>query len=137
MEKGLNLAGRILLAVIFILSGLGKISGYAVTAALMTTKGIPGALLPLVILLELGGGIAIVLGFQTRLVALALAGFCLISGALFHFEPGNQGQMINFLKNLAIAGGFLMLAQVGAPWLSIDAMRARKRRDRKDAGLAL
>ena len=137
MDKGLNLAGRILLAVIFILSGFGKISGYAVTAAFMTTKGIPGALLPLVILLELGGGIAIVLGFQTRLVALALAGFCLVSGALFHFEPGNQMQMINFLKNLAIAGGFLVLAQTGAPWLSIDAMWARKRRDRKDAGLAL
>lgn len=126
MDKWLNLAGRILLAVIFIVAGFGKITGYAGTAAYMASKGVPGALLPLVILLELGGGIAIVLGFQTRIVALVLAAFCVVAGVIFHFEPGNQGQMINFMKNIAIAGGFLVLAQVGAPWLSVDAMRRRK-----------
>jgi putative oxidoreductase len=126
MDKWLNLAGRILLAVIFIVSGFGKITGYAGTAAYMASKGVPGALLPLVILLELGGGIAIVLGFQTRIAALALAAFCVVAAAIFHFEPGNQGQMINFMKNLAMAGGFLVLAQAGAPWLSVDAMRKRK-----------
>jgi putative oxidoreductase len=128
MEKWLNLAGRILLAVMFIISGYGKIAGYAGTSAYMASKGVPGALLPLVILLELGGGIAIVLGFQTRIVAFLLAGFCIVSGVIFHFEPGNQGQMINFMKNIAIAGGFLVLMQAGAPWLSIDAMLARKRK---------
>ena len=126
MDKWLNLVGRILLAVIFIVAGFGKITGYAGTAAYMASKGIPGALLPLVIALELGGGIAIVLGFQTRIVALALAAFCIVSAAIFHFEPGNQGQMINFMKNFAMAGGFLVLAQVGAPWMSIDAMRGKK-----------
>ena len=126
MDKWLNLVGRILLAVIFIVAGFGKITGYTGTAAYMASKGIPGALLPLVIALELGGGIAIVLGFQTRIVALALAAFCIVSAAIFHFEPGNQGQMINFMKNFAMAGGFLVLAQVGAPWMSIDAMRGKK-----------
>lgn len=126
MDKWLNLVGRILLAVIFIVAGFGKITGYTGTAAYMASKGIPGALLPLVIALELGGGIAIVLGFQTRIVALALAAFCIVSAAIFHFEPGNQGQMINFMKNFAMAGGFLVLAQVGAPWMSIDAIRGKK-----------
>ena len=126
MDKWLNLVGRILLAVIFIVAGFGKITGYTGTAAYMASKGIPGALLPLVIALELGGGIAIVLGFQTRIVALAFAAFCIASAAIFHFEPGNQGQMINFMKNFAMAGGFLVLAQVGAPWMSIDAMRGKK-----------
>ena len=126
MDKWLNLVGRILLAVIFIVAGFGKITGYAGTAAYMASKGVPGALLPLVIALELGGGIAIVLGFQTRIVALAFAAFCIVSAAIFHFEPGNQGQMINFMKNFAMAGGFLVLAQVGAPWMSIDAMRGKK-----------
>jgi putative oxidoreductase len=128
MDKWLNLAGRILLSVIFIISGYGKIGGYAATAAMMASKGIPGELLPLVILLELGGGIAIVLGFQTRLVALALALFCIVSGVIFHFQPGVQAQMINFMKNIGLAGGFLVLAQAGAPWLSIDAWRASKPR---------
>ena len=126
MDKWLNLVGRILLAMIFIVAGFGKITGYAGTAAYMASKGVPGALLPLVIALELGGGIAIVLGFQTRIVALAFAAFCIVSAAIFHFEPGNQGQMINFMKNFAMAGGFLVLAQVGAPWMSIDAMRGKK-----------
>jgi putative oxidoreductase len=126
MDKCLNLAGRLLLAQIFIIAGFGKIAGYAGTAAYMASKGVPGALLPLVILLELGGGLAIAAGFQTRLVALALAGFSVVSAVIFHFEPGNQGQMINFMKNLSMAGGFLVLAQVGAPWLSIDAMRRKK-----------
>lgn len=127
MDKFLNLAGRILLAVIFIVSGFNKITGYDATAAMMASKGIPGALLPLVILLELGGGIALVVGFQTRLVAFALAVFCVVSGFMFHFQPGNQMQMISLMKNIAMAGGFLILAQVGAPWLSIDAARKRRR----------
>lgn len=124
MDKILNVAGRVLLAHIFILSGYGKIAGYAGTQAYMASKGVPGEMLPLVILLELGGGLAILAGFMTRWVALAFALFCVASGILFHFHPGDQGQMINFMKNLAMAGGFLVLAQVGAPYFSIDAMRS-------------
>lgn len=124
MDQFLNVAGRVLLAHIFILSGYGKIAGYAGTQAYMASKGVPGEMLPLVILLELGGGLAILAGFMTRWAALALALFCVASGILFHFQPGNQAQMINFMKNLAMAGGFLVLAQAGAPYLSIDALRS-------------
>lgn len=124
MDRLLNLAARILLAHIFVVSGYGKIAGYAGTQAYMASKGMPGELLPLVILLELGGGIAIVMGFMTRWTALALAVFCVLSGLLFHFDLANQGQTINLMKNFAMAGGFLLLAQTGAPYLSIDALRS-------------
>lgn len=124
MDRLLNLAARILLAHIFVVSGYGKIAGYAGTQAYMASKGMPGELLPLVILLELGGGIAIVIGFMTRWTALALALFCIASGLMFHWDLANQGQTINLMKNLAMAGGFLVLAQAGAPYLSIDALRS-------------
>lgn len=123
MDKVLNLAGRILLANIFLISGFGKVGAYAGTQAYMAAKGVPGGLLPLVILLELGGGLAIVAGFMTRWVALALALFCVASAFLFHFDFGNQMQAINFMKNFSMAGGFLLLAQAGAPAWSIDALR--------------
>jgi putative oxidoreductase len=123
MEKLLNVAGRLLLAHIFIISGYGKVVSYAGTQAYMASQGVPGALLPLVILAELGGGIAIAAGFMARWVALALALFCIASGLLFHLDLSNQGQTINLMKNFAMAGGFLVLAQVGAPYLSIDALR--------------
>ena len=125
MDRLLNVAGRILLAHIFIISGFGKIAGFAGTQAYMASKGVPGELLPLVILLELGGGIAIVAGFMTRWVALALALFCIASGLMFHLDLANQGQTINLMKNFAMAGGFLLLAQAGAPYLSIDALRKK------------
>ncbi len=125
MDRFLNVAGRILLAHIFILSGYGKIAGYAGTQAYMAAKGVPGELLPLVILLELGGGLAVLAGFMTRWVSLALALFCIASALLFHLDLGNQGQTINLMKNFSMAGGFLLLAQVGAPYFSIDATRKR------------
>ena len=121
-----TLAGRILLALIFILSGYGKISGYAGTVGYMEKVGVPGVLLPLVILTELGGGLCILFGFQTRLLAIAMAGFTLLAAVLFHFQAGDQGQMVNFMKNLAIAGGFLVLLANGAGAWSVDAMIGRK-----------
>lgn len=124
MDGFLNLAGRILLAHIFIISGYGKIAGYAGTQAYMVSKGVPGDLLPLAILLELGGGIAIIAGFMTRWTALALALFCVVSGLLFHWDLGDRGQTINLMKNFALAGGLLLLAQAGAPFLSIDSLRS-------------
>ena len=120
-----ELGGRILIATIFILSGFTKITGYAGTQGYMEAMGVPGALLPLVIVTELGGGLLVVLGLWTRLAALALAGFSLLSAVLFHASFADQVQMIMFLKNFAIAGGFLFLVAHGpGPW-SIDARRAR------------
>jgi putative oxidoreductase len=120
-----SLVGRILIALIFILSGVTKITGYAGTQGYMESMGVPGALLPVVIVTELGGGILVMLGLWTRLAALALAGFCILAAVLFHANFSDQIQMIMFLKNLAIAGGFLTLFAQGAGALSLDARRAR------------
>ncbi len=121
--KSTELAGRILLASLFLLSGVGKLGAYAGTQAYMASAGVPGFLLPLVLLTEIGGGLAIVLGFQTRLVAILLAGFSIVSALLFHKNLQDQIQMIMFLKNFSIAGGFLLLAARGAGPYSIDARR--------------
>ncbi|WP_293390950.1 DoxX family protein [Nevskia sp.] len=118
-----ELAGRILLALMFLLAGISKITGYAGTAGYMASAGVPGALLPLVIALEVGGALAIIVGFQTRLVALALAGFSVVAAALFHSNFADQMQMTLFLKNVSVAGGFLILAANGPGALSLDAKR--------------
>ena len=120
MATLLNLAARLLLAQIFLLSGIGKISAYASTQAYMAAAGVPGILLPLVIILEIGGALALILGFQTRLVALLMAGFSLATGLLFHTHFADPTQQIMFMKNLAIAGGFLLLVQHGASAPSLD-----------------
>ena len=119
-----DLAGRILLAAIFLISGISKIGGYAGTQGYMEAMGVPGVLLPLVIALEVAGAIAIILGWQTRFFAFLLAGFSLASALLFHRALGDQMQFILFLKNLAIAGGFLVLVARGAGEWSLDARRS-------------
>lgn len=115
-----DLLGRILIAVLFLASGLGKIGGYAGTQAYMASMGVPGALLPLVILTEAGGAIAIILGWKTRWAALALAGFCLLTATLFHLNFADKGQMTSFMKDIALAGGFLILFAHGAGAWSLD-----------------
>jgi len=120
MQDVTNFVGRILLAVIFVLSGFQKLTHYSGAQQYLQQLGLPGMLLPLVILLELGGGIALVLGAYTRIVAVALAGFCLLTAIKVHYQPGDQMQMINFMKNLAMAGGFLILAAYGAGKMSLD-----------------
>ncbi len=124
MNQAFNLAGRILLAQLFIISGFSKIGGYAGTQAYMASVGLPGALLPLAIALEVLGGLALIAGFRTRWVALALAGFSVVSALAFHTHFGDPMQFINFMKNLAIAGGLLLLAQAGAQGFSIERTRA-------------
>ncbi len=119
-----SLAGRVLIAAIFLLSGFSKITGYDGTVAYMQSQGVPGGLLPLVIAAELGGGLLIVLGLWTRVVALGLAGFTLLAALLFHAQAGDPMQQIMLLKNVAIAGGFLFLLANGAGAWSLDARRA-------------
>jgi len=116
--------GRVLISLIFILSGVGKISGYSGTQAYMESMGVPGMLLPLVIALEVLGGLAIVAGWQTRVVAFLLAGFCIASAVLFHGNIGDSTQQIQFLKNLGLAGGFLFLVAHGAGAWSLDNRRS-------------
>jgi putative oxidoreductase len=112
--------GRILISLMFVTSGLSKISGYAGTQGYMEAMGVPGALLPLVIAVEVLGGLAVILGWHTRIAAFLLAGFSLLSALLFHANFGDQMQMIMFMKNIAIAGGFLMIVSQGAGAYSLD-----------------
>ena len=119
----LKLAGRVLLAVMFIQAGIGKIFGYAGTAEHMTENGVPAFLLPLVVLTELGGGLCVLLGLWTRYAAIALAGFTVLAGIIFHYQPGDMMQMINFMKNITIAGGFLVLAGAGPGAYALDNRR--------------
>ena len=108
---------RILLAYIFIVAGWGKLVGYDATLAYMQAMNVPGALLPITILLELGGGIALVLGLQTRVIAGLLAGFSVVTAFIFH---GAAEDAVNFMKNFAMAGGFLVLLVQGAGRFSLD-----------------
>lgn len=127
LQNSATLAGRILLASIFLAAGLGKLgAGYAGTQAYMASQGVPGALLPLVIALEIGGAALLIAGWWTRLSALALAGFTLVAAALFHANFAEPMQQILFLKNVAIAGGFLVLAAYGAGGWSLDARLAKQ-----------
>jgi putative oxidoreductase len=115
-----ELSGRSLLALLFLLSGVGKLGAYGATAAYMSSQGVPGALLPVVIATELLGAIAIILGWNTRIVAFLLAGFSLLTALTFHNNFADQIQMVMFLKNVSIAGAFLLLVANGAGPLSLD-----------------
>ncbi|QOJ19815.1 MAG: DoxX family protein [Gammaproteobacteria bacterium] len=120
MEKISQFVARLFLAQMFLLSGIFKIGGYAGTQGYMEAMGVPGMLLPLVIALEIGGGLAIIAGWQTRLVSIVLAAFTLAAAAIFHNNLADQTQMIMFMKNIAIAGGFILLAVHGAGGYSWD-----------------
>ena len=116
-----DLIGRLLLVTIFFLAGTNKLSAYEGTAGWMEAMGVPGALLPLVILAEIGGAIAIAIGFQTRLASLGLAVFSISSALIFHNNIADQTEFLNFFKNLSMAGGFLLLAANGSRAWSLDA----------------
>ncbi len=115
--------GRVFFSLMFVFAGVDKISGYTATQGYMEAMGVPGELLPLVIALEVGGGLAIIVGWQTRLAALALAGFTLLSAVLFHANFADQVQMIMFMKNITITGGFLFLVAHGAGAYALDNRR--------------
>lgn len=117
--------GRGFLAVLFLLSGLGKIGAYEASAGYMAAVGVPGVLLPVVIATEVLGALAIILGWQTRVTALLLAGYSLLTALIFHTNFANQIEMIMFLKNVSIAGGFLLLVANGAGPLSLDRRLAK------------
>src|SRR3954471_6333738 len=116
------LIGRVLLAAIFVMSGLGKVAAPAATLAYMKAAGLPFAPLGLAgaALIELGGGLALILGYRTRLAATILAVFALITALIFHSALADQNQMIHFFKNLAMAGGLLQIAAFGGGRLSLD-----------------
>ena len=120
LKSAVELTGRVLLALMFLMSGLSKISGYTATAGYMAAVGVPGALLPLVIATEVLGAVAILVGWNTRITAFLLSGFTLLAALLFHNNFADQIQMIMFMKNVSIAGAFLLLTVNGAGPLSLD-----------------
>lgn len=124
MEKVSHIVARVFLGHIFLLAGVSKIGAYEGTQGYMDAMGVPGMLLPLVILLEVLGGLAIIAGWKTTWAAIALAGFSVVAAALFHSDFADQTQMILFMKNIAIAGGFLLLAINGAGAYSLDNRRS-------------
>jgi putative oxidoreductase len=119
------LLGRVLLSAIFVVEGYGKIVAYAGVADYMRSFGVSDKMLPLVIATELSGGLLVLVGYKTRWAATALAGFCALTAALFHNNFSGTGQMIEFQKDLSIAGRFLILVARGPGDWSIDAWRRR------------
>lgn len=121
--------GRLLIALIFIASGLGKIAAPGATQGYIASVGLPLPMLSylLAVIVEVGGGIAILVGFHVRITSLVVAVFTLATAVLFHSNLADQNQMIHFLKNVAIAGGLLQVAAFGAGALSLDERRLRTR----------
>jgi len=121
------LMGRVLLALMFVWAGFGKITGYAGMAGFMASAGVPmvGVFLPLAILVEFGGGIALIVGWKARWVALALAGLTLVASLIFHNFWAMTGDavmtnMLFFYKNVAVIGGMLMVFAFGPGRFSVD-----------------
>jgi putative oxidoreductase len=115
-----DVPARAAMAAIFVLSGISKIGAFDGTQAYMEAFGLPGALLGPTIAFEILAGLAVVLGLGVRQAAFLLAGFSIITALIFHRDFGDQVQQIMFLKNVAIAGGLLLLARNGSPSFSLE-----------------
>lgn len=126
LTSSATLLARVLISILFIVAGYGKLQDVAGFTGYMTSGGVPAILAWPTIALEFLGGLAILVGAFTRPVALALAGFSLLSALLFHLVPADQMQMVMFMKNLGLAGGFILLAAHGAGAYSVDAALGRK-----------
>ena len=127
LREAAALAGRLLLAAIFLHEAYAKLTAYSAAVTYSEAFGVPGALLPFAIATELGCGLLIILGYQTRIAALLLAGFCVVTALVFHVKLGNRNELLHFEKDLAIAGGFLVLFAHGAGRWAIDALRSAKK----------
>ena len=127
-HDGALLAGRILASSLFVMSGVGKLMAMDPTIAYFTSVGLP---MPEIayfaaVAIELGGGLLLLLGFQTRLIALLLALFCIATAVIGHAHFSDRNQMINFMKNITMAGGFLAFVAAGAGLFSLDALLSRR-----------
>ncbi len=125
--KLVDVPARTLMSIIFILSGAGKIGAYSATLGYMEAFGLPGILLVPVIVFELGSGLALLVGFKTQHIAVLLAVFSIVTAVIFHADFSDQSQLLAFLKNVAMAGGFLLLAKEGAPDFSVDQFLAARK----------
>ena len=126
IQEAAAFLGRLLLAAIFLHEAWSKLTGYAAALAYMKAFGVPGWMVPFDIAVEAGCAFLIVIGYRTRLAAFVLAGFCIATAALFHTKLGDRNQLLHFEKNLAMAGGFLVLLAHGSGAWAIDAWRRRR-----------
>jgi putative oxidoreductase len=128
-QNAAALLGRILICLLFVLGGWGKLMAPVATQAMFAKQGLP--LVPaawlLAVVVELGGGVLIFLGLFTRPVALILAVWCVATALIAHADLADRAQEINFLKNMGLTGGFLYIAAFGARAWSFDGWRARAR----------
>ena len=126
IQRFAPLAGRLLIVGMFTSAGLSKIGAFAGTQAYMESVGLPGGLLPLVILFEIAAGLALIIGLKTRFIATLLAGFTALTAFMFHFELSDPVQSLFFYKNLAISGGLLAFATFGSGPMSLDQYLTKK-----------
>jgi putative oxidoreductase len=126
--EAVTLIGRVLLAGIFLHEAWSKVTNYAAAVRYMVAFGLPGELLPLAIAVEAGCGLAILIGFHTRAAALILAAFCVVTAVVFHMKLGDQNQLLHFEKDLAIAGGLLILSVYGGGAWTVDGLRKGRRK---------
>ena len=127
VKKAAALAGRLLLAALFLHEAWSKLTGYSAAVAYAQAFGVPGQLMPFAIAVEVGCGFLILLGYHTRAAALLLAGFCVATAMLFHTKLSNRNELLHFEKDLAIAGGLLVLFARGAGGWAVDALRSTAR----------
>ena len=126
MTDAAALVGRILLAALFLHEAYATLTAYSAAAVYSEAFGVPGMLLPLALVAEVGGGLLILLGYYTRAAALVLAGFCMFTAVVFHHKFGVRNELLHFEKDLAIAGGLLVLFAHGAGRWALDAWLAGK-----------
>jgi putative oxidoreductase len=117
-----GLLGRLLMSAIFIQAGVMKAMAPAATIAYFAKDGlpVPGAAYAVALLVEIGGGLLFLVGWRARLTALVLAIWCVATAMVAHYHPGERDQMIHFMKNVCMAGGFLQIVAFGAGRLSVD-----------------
>jgi putative oxidoreductase len=117
-----GLLGRVLMSAIFIWAGYTKAIAPSATMAMMGHYGLPlpGAAYAVTLIIEIGFGILFLVGFRARLTALVLAAWCIATAMVAHYHPGDTGQMIHFMKNVCMAGGFLQVVAFGAGRISVD-----------------
>ena len=120
MTKIFDLIARISISILFLLNGIFKINNYEGTVGWMESFGLPGILIFPAIILEIVGPILIIIGYQTRIAAVALSLFCIATAIIFHNDFSDQMQLTAFLKNIALAGGFLFLVVNGAKGFCLD-----------------
>ena len=120
MTNILDLFARVLISTLFLINGIFKITNYDGTVDWMEGYGVPGILIIPAIMIEILGPILIIVGYQTKITAAFLSLFCLLTAIIFHNEFSNQMQLTSFLKNIALAGGFLFLVINGSKKFSLD-----------------